>query len=47
MQEFSGNKDKVENIGELVLETLLSYNIDRIVNLNLGENTSWFKHPDT
>ena len=47
MNRFSEDKDKVENICELVLESLLSSNIDSVTNLNLSENMSWFKHPDT
>ena len=47
MSGFSGNSDKVENICELVLESLLSSNIDSVTNLNLSYNQSWFKHPDT
>ena len=34
-------------MGELVLEALLSSNIDTITDLNLGYNKSWFEHPDT
>ena len=40
-------KDREENIGELVLETLLNSSIDSITDLNLGSNYSWFYHPDT
>ena len=47
MEIFSADKDRVENIGELVLEALLSSNIDTITDLNIGVNESWFKHPDT
>ena len=47
MNSFSGQKDYEENMGEQVLEALLSSNIDTITDLNLGNNTSWFKHPDT
>lgn len=39
---FSGRDDIEENIGELVLETLLSSNIDSITELDLGNNKSWF-----
>ena len=35
MNYFSENEDKVENICELVLESLLSSNIDSITNLDL------------
>ena len=41
------NLDRVENIGELVLETLLSSSIDSITNLSFRTNSSWFNHPDT
>ena len=47
MLEFSMNNDYVENIGELVLESLLSSKIDTIKNLNLGDNMSWFYKSDT
>ena len=47
MNSFSKDKDKNENICELVLESLLSSRIDSIINLNLRDNNSWFKHPDT
>ena len=42
MNFFSYDKDSDENIGELVLDTLLSSNIDTITDLNLGGNESWF-----
>ena len=47
MAEFSGDSDREENIGELVLETLLNSDINTITDLNLSLNSSWFKHPDT
>ena len=47
MYKFSRNKDRDQNIGELVLETLLSYSVDSIIDLNLGKNSSWFRHPPT
>ena len=47
MKGFSADKDKEENIGELVFETLLSSNVDTIIDLDLSGNSSWFKHPDT
>ena len=47
MQGFSYDNYRVENMGELVLETLLSSNIDSITNLNLDGNFSWFKHRAT
>lgn len=34
-------------MGEIVLETLLSSNIDSITDLNLSDNYSWFYHPET
>ena len=42
---FSYNEDKDQNIGELVLETLLSNSVDSLIELDLGFNPSWFKHP--
>ena len=45
MNRFSADQEKDENIGELVLETLLSYSVNSIIDLNLGCNQSWFKHP--
>ena len=47
MHSFSAYCGFVENIGELILESLLSSNIDSITDLNLSENSSWFKHPVT
>ena len=47
MKEFSADKDREENIGELVLETLLNSNVDTITDLDLSGNSSWSKHPDT
>jgi len=47
MNQFSGIKDFSENIGELVLEILLSSNINSIADLNLSENYSWFHNPET
>ena len=47
MNSFSIIKDREQNIGELVLESLLSSNIVSITDLNFGGNESWFKHPDT
>ena len=43
---FSRERDDNENIGELVLESLLSSRIDSVKDLNLGFNPSWFKHPE-
>ena len=42
MDAFSRKEDKVENIGELVLESLVSSRIDSIKYLNLCDNGSWF-----
>ena len=47
MNLFSASFDREENIGEFVLEALLSSNIDTITNINLRDNRSWFRHPDT
>ena len=47
MHKFSREEDKKENIGELVLETLYTSNIDSITDLNLDKNGSWFRRPAT
>ena len=47
MKCFSINEDKNENVGELILEILLNSNIDSIIELNLSENESWFKKPNS
>ena len=47
MKEFSGDQDKGENIGELVLETLLNSSIDSITEIYFDSNSSWFWHPVT
>ena len=47
MRYFSYAYDREQNIGELVLESLLSSNIVSITDLDLGYNKSWFKHPET
>ena len=47
MSEFSKNGDANLSMGEIVLETLLSSNIDSITDLNFSSNNSWFKHPVT
>ena len=47
MEGFSYNSDREQNIGELVLESFLSSNIDNITDLNLAANESWFKNPNT
>lgn len=39
---FSYHKRDNENMGEIVLETLLSSDIDCISNLDLSSNASWF-----
>ena len=46
MSWFSYKQEYVEEIGELVLEALLSSNITSITDLNLGCNESWFAHPE-
>ena len=43
---FSSDKNSDENMGELVLTTLLSSNIESITKLNLSRNSPWFKHPE-
>ena len=47
MREFSADKDRDVNIGELVLEILLSSNVHTITDLDLSGNSSWSKHPET
>ena len=47
MTSFSGKKDRKENIGELILESLLNSDINSIINFNLSHNNSWFWHPKT
>ena len=47
MRRFSDNCDRDQSIGELILESLLSSNIDSITDLNLVDNSSWFELPDT
>ena len=44
---FSQCEDINHNIGEFVLESLLSSNIDCVTNLNLSMNLTWFKRYDT
>ena len=44
MNRFSWDKDRDENIGELVLETLLNSNIKSITDLNFSYNNSWFNN---
>ena len=44
---LSEDRDVNENIGELVLESLLSSDINSITELRLGSNKSWFRHPVT
>ena len=47
MNRFSKHKDREENIGELVFETLLNANIETITDLDLSCNYSWFLNPVT
>ena len=47
MEMLSDRNDRNENIGELVLETLLTSSIDSITHLFLHKNYSWFWHPAT
>ena len=42
MYRFSSDNVENENIGELVLEILMSSSIDSITDLNLRMNSSWF-----
>ena len=42
MYRFSQHYDSVETMGELVLEALLSSDINTITDLNLSYNKSWF-----
>lgn len=39
--------DRNENIGEIILESLLYSSINSITDLNLSGNKSWFNHLDT
>ena len=39
-------RDKYENLGEIILESLLSSSIESISNLSFANNTSWFCHSD-
>ena len=45
MNTFSDDRDTDQNLGELILETILSSNIDSIIDLNFRENKSWFTNP--
>ena len=47
LRHFSGSYDREENIGELILGSLQSSNIDTITDLNLSHNDSWFLDPST
>ena len=47
MEGFSHDKDRYQNIGELVFETLLNTSVNSIIDLNLDNNKSWFWQPDT
>ena len=43
MEEFSRyNESDGKNVGETILESLLSSNIDSITDINLGCNRTWF-----
>ena len=42
MEYFSHDSDRENNMGEIILESILSSNIDSINDLNLGFNNSWF-----
>ena len=42
MWRFSYEKNDNENMGEIVLETLLSSSIESITTLNLSSNYNWF-----
>ena len=42
MSYFSDDKDELNNIGELVLEILMSSSINSITYLNFFDNKSWF-----
>ena len=44
---YSKNEDRSENIGEFILETILSSKIKSIKDLDLQGNPSWFLHPET
>ena len=47
MSEFCDGQDREENMGEHILEALLSANIDTINDLNIGSNEIWFIDPVT
>ena len=47
MNRFSEDKDREENICELILESLLNSNITSITDLSLHYNYSWFWNPET
>ena len=47
MGTFSDKHDRDQNFAEIILETLLSSNIDSITNIRLFNNESWFKNPVT
>ena len=42
MYSFSEAREVEQNFGELVLEALLSSNINSITDLSFGRNKSWF-----
>lgn len=45
MYRFSNDEAEDQNIGELVFESLLNSNVESIIDLNLGSNSSWFDYP--
>ena len=45
IDKISDDSDVNENIGELILDSLLSSNINSITNLQLTRNSPWFKIP--
>ena len=47
MESFSGNEDRDESIGMLILESLLNSTIDSITKFDLAYNKSWFWCPLT
>ena len=47
MEYFSDFEDRDESMGELILEALLSSQIESISDLNFSINSSWFRNPVT
>ena len=43
MESFCGYSKGGENIGEIVLETLISFNIGSVTDLDFSTNPSWFR----